>query len=270
MESRPTYAYDDILATYDSIGVVKGATIYVTSDMAKLRGFRDGDGRQQAAAHLSALLEILGNEGTLVAPTSTLNLIDTREPFDPAKTKSFRRGALSEAVRLHPDAVRSFHPLQSYACIGARAREIVTDVPRHAFGYDCVEWRLVQMDALSVSAGPPPRLACSTVHLMEVVCGVPYRFSKEFLMPVVRDGITTVEPYYFPVYYRDTGMERDYNRKIFAALEEIMPIASANLGGGGVHSYSMRAFFENVGRLMSQDLYVWCDKLPVDRPYQRN
>ena len=128
----------------------------------------------------------------------------------------------------------------------------------------------LQLGARSVSIGLHPRLACSTVHLLEVVCGAPYRFSKEFLMPVLRNGHSTVEQFYFPVYYRNTGMTRDHNRKIFAALADRMTIGHANLGRGGVYSYSIADFFDQVGQLMSKDLYIWCDEPPGERPYRTN
>ena len=264
------YTYEDAVNAYKAVGLTAGETIYVTSDMLKVRGLSNADGETLVDAHLSALREVLGPEGTIVVPTSTLNLIETRDTFDPAATKSFRRGALSEAVRRDPKAHRSFHPIQSYAAAGPRSEELTADVPRHAFGFDSVEWRLVQAGARSVCIGPHPRLACSTVHLMEVVCGAPYRFSKEFLMPVLRDGEICEEPFYFPVYYRDTGLTRDFNRKIFTAFEERGTLARSELGSGAIYSYSMAEFFEIVGSLMSQDLYIWCDELPSDRPYQRN
>ena len=267
-----TVQYDlpDVTAAYRAAGLAAGETVYVTSDIAGVRGLKNARGDELVAAHLSCLRDVVGPGGTIVVPTSTLNLIDSGEAFDPATTKSFRRGALSEAVRLLPDAHRSFHPIQSYAAVGPQAETLLQDVPRHAFGFDSVEWRLVQMGARSMTIGLHPRLACSTVHLMEVVCGAPYRFSKEFLMPVMRKGERSIEPFYFPVYYRDTGMTRDHNRKIFDALQERIAINRADLGRGAIYSYSMADFFTHVGRLMSRDPYIWCDVPPSVRPYQTN
>lgn len=264
-----SYNFEMLLDAYAGVGVTAGSTIYVTSDLFKVRGYEKPSGEALVEAHLAALLELLGPEGTLIVPTSTLNLLNTEIPFDPIETPSYYRGALSEAVRTHPKAKRSFHPIQSYAALGPRADFFLNHVPRHSYGVDCVEWRMVQEDVTSISVGQTPARACTTMHLIEVCCGVPYRYTKEFMMNVSRDGRVLKEPFYFPVYYQDTGLTRDNNRKIFKMLESCMEFKVQPLGAGKITSYSMKDFFSHCGKIMSDDLYIWCDQLPSKRPYQK-
>lgn len=97
----------------------------------------------------SALVDVLGPEGTLVVPAFTpensdtspayRNLIhgmteqETAEfraampPFEPDSTPCPRMGALAEHVRTTPGAVRSAHPQTSFAALGARAAELLAD-----------------------------------------------------------------------------------------------------------------------------------------------
>lgn len=93
-----------------------------------------------------ALMGVLGPRGTLVVPaftpqnskTSSAHLerisgldeagvraFRERMPaFDPASTPSQGMGALAEAVRTAPGAVRSDHPQTSFAALGADARRL--------------------------------------------------------------------------------------------------------------------------------------------------
>jgi aminoglycoside 3-N-acetyltransferase len=65
---------------------------------------------------VAALLEVLGPDGLLVAPTYTY----WTQRFDPA-TDPGQTGRIAETVRLRPGAVRSWHPTHSVAAIGPRA-----------------------------------------------------------------------------------------------------------------------------------------------------
>ena len=97
-------------------------------------------------AVVQALLDVLGDDGTLVVPTHTpdnTDPADWRHPpvppawwrpireqtpgFDPARTPSRWMGAVAEAVRTWPGALRSDHPQVSFAALGARAADVVRD-----------------------------------------------------------------------------------------------------------------------------------------------
>jgi aminoglycoside 3-N-acetyltransferase len=94
-----------------------------------------------------ALRDAIGDGGTLVVPTLTVDNSDpgswarTRQQavpeawwdtirehlpaFDPAITPSWRMGAIAEAVRTWPEAVRSVHPQSSFAAVGPQARTLM-------------------------------------------------------------------------------------------------------------------------------------------------
>ena len=75
---------------------------------------------------IDALLDAVGPGGTVLVPTLTGN--ETLSPanppvFDPAHTPCWT-GAIPEAFRKRPDAVRSEHPTHSVAAIGPQAAEL--------------------------------------------------------------------------------------------------------------------------------------------------
>ncbi len=80
---------------------------------------------------VDALLEVVGPQGTLVVPTFTHS---GTTHFDPRSSPSLN-GAITEAARAHPCAVRSWHPTHAVTVIGPSAAELVRDdLERGALG----------------------------------------------------------------------------------------------------------------------------------------
>jgi aminoglycoside 3-N-acetyltransferase len=263
MSTRP-YTYGDLAAAYRALGVSAGRVVYVTSDLTRLMAYEDRSRREAVLeAHYHALLDLLGPTGTLVVATGSTNLCNTEIPFDPAATPSHMVGVFSEWVRQQPGARRSFHPFVSYTAVGARAEEITSDVSRHAYGPESPEGRMIELDGLAVSVGLYPRHSCSTVHHIEHIMAVPYRYTKEFLHPVVRDGAVVQEPFYMYVWYRDCGIRRSNTRHIFDRIEGTGLLSEVPVGAGAIWSYSMRGFVKAVVPLFKENLYIWCEEAPT-------
>jgi aminoglycoside 3-N-acetyltransferase len=127
---------------------------------------------------------------------------------------------------------------------------------------------MVAADCLSIHVGEAPQFSISLVHHVELVAGVPYRYNKEFIHPVLRDGIVSNEPFYLSVIYRGLTVERDRNRRIMSHYAERGPLAYQPLGATGIWALPSRAFFDITGELMSADPYAWLAEPPAHRPYQ--
>ncbi|MGH3762415.1 aminoglycoside N(3)-acetyltransferase [Actinophytocola sp.] len=123
------------------LGVRQGETVLVHASLSSFGWVCGG-----AVAVVQALLDALGPEGTLVAPTQTMGnsdprhwsrppvpeewwpvIRDTMPAFDPRITPSIGIGAIGELVRLWPGAVRSNHPHASFAAVGPAARELMAE-----------------------------------------------------------------------------------------------------------------------------------------------
>ncbi len=128
-----------IAADLSALGLRAGDVVEVHASLRAV-GWVPG-GR---VAVVQALLDVLGPTGTIVVPAQTS---DNSEPknwqhppvpaewwptirehmpaYDPAITPSRAIGALAEAVRTWPGAVRSAHPQTSFAALGAQAAELM-------------------------------------------------------------------------------------------------------------------------------------------------
>jgi aminoglycoside 3-N-acetyltransferase len=129
-----------LAADLQALGVRRGSVVLVHASMRSLGWVCGG-----TAAVVQALLDVLGDDGTLVVPTHTPENSDPaawRHPpvpeswwqvirdetpgFDPAVTPSRWMGVIAEAVRTWPGARRSNHPHTSFAAVGPAADQVVS------------------------------------------------------------------------------------------------------------------------------------------------
>lgn len=264
------YTYEDILKAYAAIGVKRGSTVMLRTDLRWLGRYAGATPTAVLAAHADALAELIDlSQGTLVFPTASASLCNTSIPFDSATTPS-EMGVLTEYLRRLPQAARSFHPFVSYGAVGRLATEICGRTSRHSYGPETPEARLVDLDALDVSVGLHPRFTTSLVHHIEQVMGVPYRYTKEFEHPVVRENGVVTEPFYMLVRYLECELVRNKNVKLFEKFHagggEVLQCA---LGRGHVHAMRMRKFYDIGVKSLAESIYIWLDAPPANRPYRR-
>ena len=154
------------------------------------------------------------NKGTIVVSTATTSLCNTDNVFDIHNTPS-EMGSLTEFIRNHPDAVRSFHPFNSYAAIGKHANNICGVTTRHSVGPDTPEARLLDLDATYLSIGLHPAHTSTLIHHIEKTMGVPYRYIKEFIHPVLRDEKVVYEPFYLNLRYLECNAVLNLEHKVY-------------------------------------------------------
>ena len=131
--------------------------------------FTAGAVAAEPATMLAALRAAIGDDGTLMAPTYTYD----NRVFHPDTTPG-RTGALSEALRLLPGAIRSWHPTHSVAAHGPDAAVLCAD--HHLVAATDVASPLgrlaeAQGRVLLVGVG---HVADSSVHVGEFLADAPY------------------------------------------------------------------------------------------------
>ena len=108
---------EDIIFSLELMDIKRGDILLVHSALSSM-GFVDGG----AETVIDALLEITGQEGTVVMSTLT----GWVESFD-AEASPSAVGRISEVFRQRKDAVRSLHPVHSVAAVGKYAEYITSD-----------------------------------------------------------------------------------------------------------------------------------------------
>lgn len=117
---------EDILLDLEKIGMVKGDHVLVHSSLSKIGFLKDG-----ADTFIDALIEAVGDEGTILMPTSPnnvyqLNYIRNTPFFDVLNSPS-KTGKMTEVFRTRPEAIRSWHPTEPVSAIGKLAIEFTKD-----------------------------------------------------------------------------------------------------------------------------------------------
>jgi aminoglycoside 3-N-acetyltransferase len=264
------YNYNDIKESFKNLGISKGMTISLKSDLQLLGPYDHKNQSESLAAHFNALADLIDlSEGTIVVATSSLSLCNSDTVFDIDHTPS-EVGVLTEYVRTWPDTVRSFHPFSSYAAIGKNANYICNNTSRHAYGAATPKERLLELDATYLSLGKPPQEITTFIHHIEMLMGVPYRYVKEFIHPVLRDGNVVEEPFYMHLRYNECNAVRNLGQQIFPYFYKSgYEVKAADLGRGKVYSYSVKEFYSSTVQLMSNDLYAFLESEPIVKPYRK-
>ncbi len=111
-----TVTTSDIRAGLEVLGVVSGDLLLVHSSLHSF-GYVEGG----ADAVIDALLEAVGDGGTVLVPTLTFSILKSRPyRFSVSGTPS-SSGRITETLRQRAAALRSRHPVSSAAAIGAQA-----------------------------------------------------------------------------------------------------------------------------------------------------
>lgn len=140
-DNRVILTKEDLIKQFKECGVDKGQTIFVHTSLSHL-GFVVGG----AETLIRALLEIVGEEGTLMMPSQTWKNLDPstgvhwEEPkewwpiiranwpaYDKEITPAIGMGVVAEMFRKWPGAKRTNHPARSVAAVGKYADYITEE-----------------------------------------------------------------------------------------------------------------------------------------------
>jgi aminoglycoside 3-N-acetyltransferase len=198
----------DFTKALRAIGVVAGDTLFIHSDLTVFGKPEIADPDQFLSSLVQVFFDAVGPEGTVVMPAFTYTF-GPETPYDRQHSKS-TVGSLTEFFRLQPGVVRSLHPMMSIAAKGPRASQLVA-VGKDSFGEGSVFEHLRELDATFVLFGVGI-WACTFLHHIEQMHGVPYRYSKSFSGTVI-DGENRYEDtcthYVRPL---DGTVENDFSR----------------------------------------------------------
>ncbi|QKY20244.1 AAC(3) family N-acetyltransferase [Halolamina sp. CBA1230] len=223
---------DRIAAGLRELGVESDDTLLVHSALSELGWVAGGP-----QAVVDALQRVLTEDGTLVMPTHSTQysdpsvwtnpavpddwvdqIRDSMPPFRPAVTPTRGMGAVAECFRDDPDAVRSRHPLYSFAAWGSDAEAIVADHSfENAMGENSPLAEVYERDGSVLMLGIDHETNTS-LHLAEYRSGVDLGEVTE-TAPVLSDDERTM------VEWTDIEHDSDDFPEVGAAFEREHPDA---------------------------------------------
>lgn len=157
---------DALEGGFRGLGLDSGGCVVIHSSLSSL-GRVDGG----AETVVDALCEIVGDDGTVMMPTFTRY----DRPYDPGASPS-TVGAITEAFRKRPDAVRSAHPTKSVTAVGPDADSLVADHdPRNSIGPGSPIHRFIDERDADILLLGVDHTANSALHVAERLAGLPYR-----------------------------------------------------------------------------------------------
>ncbi len=199
------------------LGIGKGDVVYTATDLTRLplpkpdREIRCALGGAARRilwlewVYLS-IREVIGNKGTIVAPTFSYDYARSNTPFiyeeSPGEVCNF-----SEYIRVKKGAIRSLHPLFSLTAIGPKAGEICRNVGKSAYGQRSAFSRLRHAGTIFLFLGAPLGESLTYIHHMEQLYGVNHYFNKAFDAPVYIRGQKIPGPWLAFVRYLGCDIE---------------------------------------------------------------
>jgi aminoglycoside 3-N-acetyltransferase len=127
---------------------------------------------------LESLLRAVGPEGTLLFPLFNFDFANGL-PFDMRSTLS-RMGALTEVARKRPGAVRTGHPIYSFAVLGAKRALFDGLVNFSGYGTDSPFGILHREGGKIGILDLPDQDSMTFYHYVEEAHSAPYRYHKRF------------------------------------------------------------------------------------------
>lgn len=113
---------DQLTSDLHKLGVRPGAVLLVHSSMRSLGPIPRGP-----ETVIRALLEALGEDGTLLMPALSYETVNAANPVFDVRNTPACIGALPEYFRTRPHTLRSIHPTHSVCGVGRRARDLLDD-----------------------------------------------------------------------------------------------------------------------------------------------
>lgn len=196
------------------LGIGKGDSIWLSSEIIRLAlKVRNTGEKFDSNLLIDEIQKALGEKGTLLIPTFSFEF-SNKGYYDIIKSKG-TTGALGNVALQRKDFTRTKHPMHSFAVWGKDKELLVGMNNLHSFGIDSPFAYCMRNKVKQIILGTDYVHAMTFVHYAEVVCGVPYRFSKSF------EGI----------YVDENGVVEKRKYDYAARMLEIRPEEKFNLMG---------------------------------------
>ncbi len=242
---QPVVTKSDIVAGLRSLGLKAGDKVIAHSALSAFGRVKGG-----ADAVIDALLEVLGEEGTLLMPT-----MGGGQPFDIRTTPS-RVGAVTETFRKRPGVLRSLHPSHSVCAYGKDAAWFVAGHERAPTAYNegTPYRRILDFGKILLLGVDQDRNTC--LHAIEAMAGAPYlrTIQRDYIDRDGRVKTMTIEQMAGP--HRDfIGLDRRFREAGVMTIGKIGAAVCRLMDGPGVVRVGLEAFREDPAAVLCDNPY---------------
>ena len=248
------YSQKDLVKAFRSVGIQKGDIVFSHVELSQLGTPKEiHDGKTKFDVIYGAIREVIGDEGTLFAPTYTYSFCKG-EIFDPKETPS-QVGYFGETLRKLKGAKRSVEPIFSVAGIGPEAKNLLENLPRNCFGKDSFLDRLGQVKAKQCNIGVSLHFTSGmhySEHYSEQMAKVPYRFFKLFSGHIKKNGKLVKESWLYAVLVLGEFSDPLYE-KIETDKEAQHLWCSAKVGLGEINCIGYHDLYEFLDSKLAKD-----------------
>lgn len=263
LRGEPILTRTQIAAQVRALGVQAGQTVMLHNSLKAFGSWIPGG----AEAVLSAILDVLGEDGTLMMPAQSSNNTDPAmwvappvpeswwpviraemPAFDPLTTQTSGLGVLAEYFRTYPGTLRSNHPNLSFSARGKHAAALLESQPLDApFGEDSPLGRFVKYDGYILLLGVGHN-ANTTLHLAEHRAEWPSKTGIRQGAAVKVDGVRQ-----WVILDEAVDYDADDFEALGAEYERLTGYEPARVGQATVRFHRAAPLVEFAARWMSQN-----------------
>jgi len=231
-------------------GIGKGDTVLIHSDLQRtIRRYKRQGIDLSPETVLASFLDAVGPSGTILLPLFNFDFAKGA-PFDFHHTPS-HMGSLTEAGRLHPGAVRTGHPIYSFAVIGANAERFRGVNNFSGYGEVSPFAILRELDGKIAVLDLPDQDSMTFYHHIEEMHKVPYRYCKTFSGQYTdQNGKTEVRAYGIFVRDLEKGVLTHVNPVGELLWERGLYIGCRPQEGSGLRAISARKMYDFVSNII--------------------
>jgi len=261
---------NELTECFKKLDINKDNNIFITGNVGSLARVRI-ERNLKMSLLLKALKNRIGKNGSVFSPSASMNLMNTNIPFDIDNTPSNKMGAFAEYFRQLPDSIRTRHPFWSVSGQGPDAFRL-KNVSRHAFGVGSPWSIFLDLDVKQINMGMHPSRSVTLIHHIELVFGVPYRYTKEFNHPIINGNKINNELFYQSVFYRESQIKKriELNMHFFDELELRGKLKHIKHSSGlNIWSFNLKDFYDTALEFFKEDIYTYLEEVPLIKPYTK-